>query len=178
MSNYFAINKSGKKVPIHADADRNSQVIGHLLLREACGYDWDWGGDGVFCHVRFLSASGGLAWGFVIDPPTKALAPCTDYPYGTATIEGVSYKTFKLRKEVALYDKSGDRIGSVGSGLRVACKTALSGGAHPNWKAVNYVEKSSGGWKKITGDGVNYGFIATGLVSGSGPDNIAMYGTW
>lgn len=178
MSNYFAVNKCGKKLPIYVDADRGAKVIGHLLSREACGFDWDWGGDGVFCHVRFLSTSGELKWGFVIDPPAKGLAPCTDYPYGTVKIDGETYKTFKFRRESTIYDKSGDKIGTIASGLRVACKTALSGTSHPNWKAINYAERASGGWKKITGDGVNYGFVATGLSKGSGPDTISMYGTW
>ena len=29
--------------------------------------------------------------------------------------------------------------------MRVACKSALMGESHPDWKAINYVERSSDG---------------------------------
>jgi hypothetical protein len=40
------------------------------------------------------------------------------------------------------------------------------------------VENTSGKWVKVTGDGKNYGFVDTGLKSGSSPTSIAMYGKW
>lgn len=178
MSNYFAINKSGKSIPIYADADLKSSKIGNLLANEACGFDWNWGGDGYFCHVRFLSSSGTLKWGFIINPPAKGLSDCAAYPYGTATINGTKYKTFKFRRAETIYKTDGSTWGNVASGMRVACLTGLSGDSHPEWKGINYVETSSG-WKQVISNSNNkYGFVSTGLSKGSGPSTLSMYGKW
>lgn len=77
MSNYFCINKSGKKIPVYSDADKKSQ-IGTIYNREAFGYDNNWGGDGYFCNIVFRKANGSISGGFIIDPPNNAMLECTD----------------------------------------------------------------------------------------------------
>lgn len=177
MSNYFAVNKSGKSLPVYSDTKKTKKV-GTIGNREAFGYDRNWGGDGVFCRIRFKNSESKLTTGFLIDPPVNALVGCTDYPYGTKAISGTKYKTFLMRKSQPVYYKNGTRWGTVAANCRVACQTALSGDSHPEWKAINYVESTSGTWVRVDKDGAKYGYVNTGLTSGSGYRAIPFYGNW
>ena len=109
----------------------------------------------------------------------SALTGCADFPYGTVTIDGTKYITFKFRRTENVYYGDGSYWGTVYTGARVACKTSMSGDSHPEWKAINYVEKkSTGEWVKVTGKGYTYGFVNTGLEDGAMPSTISMYGSW
>ena len=173
---YFCVNKCGVSVPIYTDTDGTTK-IGNLLPREACGYDNMWGGDGAFCHVYFLSSNGTMRWGFLNYPPFHALAWCTSYPYGTVTLGGKQYYTFKFRKSSTIYDPAANRWGTVAAGKRVATLSATAGQTHLDWKAINYVETASG-WQQVKTSNYSYGFVDTGLSQASGADKIAMYGSW
>ena len=177
MSNSFLINKSGKSVSIFEDPD-GKVVSGTLNNREAFGYNRDWGGDDVINSIVYLNSSGKLNYGYLIDPPSGVMTACTDYPYGNVTINGVSYKTFLMRKKRNIYTATGNLWGYVAENCRVACRSALSGSSNPHWKAINYVESSSGEWVKVTGDDVTYGFVDTGLEIASGYKSIPFYGSW
>lgn len=196
MSNRFCVNKSGYSVPVWsgpgfanvADITR----IGSIGNREAFSFVEDWGGDGVFNCIQFLNSSGQLSYGWLSNRYENGNAilansdwnnvftECTDYPYGYVTIDGKTYKTFKFRRAEEVYTPSGDNWGAVASGCRVACQTALAGSSHPSWKGINYVERSTdGAWIKVTSQsGEEYGYVDTGLNTGSGPSTISMYGTW
>ena len=137
------------------------------------------GGDGFF--ISFLSSSGGLALGALVNPPNSALTECTAYPYEPAVSidnDSYPYKTFIIRNGARVYTAGGSNWGSVAAGRRVACKTAMAGDTKFYLKGINYVEKSDGTWVKVTGDGVSYGFVDTGLRSGSAYSKINMYGSW
>lgn len=177
MSNSFLINKSGSSVPVYEDPD-GTKKIGTINNREAFGYNRDWGGDDVISSIVFLNSSGKLNYGYLIDPPAKVMTPCTDYPYGTATINGTKYITFIMRKSRTVYTAKGNIWGTVAANRRVACKTALAGSSNPHWKGINYVENTSGQWVKVTGDSVEYGFVDTGLGVASGYTSIPFYGSW
>lgn len=176
--NYFCINKSGQTIPVYSDTQKTSQ-IGSIYNREAFGYDNNWGGDGYFCHIIFRQANGSLAYGFIIDPPSNAMADCTEYPYGTEKIGNTEYKTFIMRRSMSVYDADGNPWGSVAANCRVACLTAMAGDSHPEWKGINYVESSKGGWVQVTSSNNRaYGFVDTGLSIASGYNSIPMYGSW
>ena len=177
MNNWFCINKSGKSVPVYSDPDKTKK-IGTIYNREAFGYFKNWGGDDVVCYIVFLNSSGTLTNGFLVNPPDNSRVPCTNYPYGTKTIYGTKYYTFKLRKSRTVYTVKGNKWGTVAAGRRVACLTALAGDTKAHWKGINYVENSSGGWDQVTGDGSSYGFVDTGLGVSSGYDSIPFYGSW
>lgn len=182
MSNEFCINKSGQTIPVYDTPEKNNR-IGSIYNREAFGWDRDWGGDLIFNHIIFRNSAGNVVWGFIVantpDFPAGVNTDCTDYPYGTATINGINYVTFKFRRSETIYKGDGTTWGSVASGMRVACLSSLSGQSHPNWKSINYVERSSDHqWIPVTGGGYNYGFVNTGLEDGSTPSTISMYGTW
>ena len=177
MSNYFCINKSGIKIPVYSDTQKTSQ-IGTINDREAYGYNALWGGDHYFCNIAFRNSSGKLSGGFIIDPPDNAMVHCTDYPYGTATINGKEYYTFLMRNSRSIYKTDGSLWGTVAANRRVACLTAMSGDSNPHWKGINYVENTSGEWIQVTGNGSTYGFVDTGLDIGSGYNSIPMYGSW
>lgn len=177
MSNIFCVNKSGGSVPIYSDTSGTTQ-IGSLYNREACGYNQNWGGDDYYCNVVFRNSSGNVVGGFIINPPNYALMGCHYYPYGTQIINGTSYYTFYMRSARNIYDVGGNYWGTVAAGRRVACLSSLSGDSHPEWKAINYVEKSSGGWQQVSGSGSQYGFVDAGLSVASGWNLIPMYGNW
>lgn len=195
MSNEFCVNKSGYSVPVW---DRpgwpdieGSQRIGNIYNREAFGADWNWGGDGVFNHIVFRNSSGQLTGGWLINGDengneilsgsnwVNVFKGCTEYPYGTITINGTTYKTFKFRRQETVYKGDASVWGTVAAGMRVACLSSLSGNSYPYWKAINYIERSSdGAWIKVEGAGYSYGFVNTGLEDGSMPTSISMYGNW
>lgn len=196
MSNYFCINKSGYSVPVWSGPGfantANIYRIGTIGNREAFGFDAEAGGDGVFNCITFLNSSGQLVRGWLTNCDengndilsggdwVNVFAACTDYPYGTININGTTYKTFKFRRTEEIYTPSGDRWGSVAAECCVACLTALAGSSNSTLKGINYVERSyDGAWIQVTSpSGETYGFVDTGLNTGSGPSTISMYGTW
>lgn len=177
MANSFCINKSGKSIPVYSDINK-TRVIGSIYDREAFGFNANWGGDYYYFNIVFLNSNGSLASGFLIDPPKNSVVSCTKYPYGSATINKVKYKTFKMRKLRNVYKADGTKWGAVAANCRVACSSDVSGTSHPDWKCIEYVESSKGGWVKVTGNGSNYGFVDTGLSVASGHNSIPMYGSW
>lgn len=177
MSNVFCVNKSGITIPVYSDRSATTQ-IGTIANREAFGYNVNYGGDGAFNLIRFKSAAGPLVDGFIINPPNGAMAECTDYPYGTAVINGETFFTFIMRRTSTVYRTDGTVWGSVAANRRVACRTAMAGDSHTEWKGINYVENTSGVWVQVTSYGSAYGFVDTGLSIASGAANIPMYGSW
>lgn len=196
MSNSFCVNKSGYSVPVWSGpgfADReNIHRIGTIGNREAFGFNMDWGGDGVFNCIRFLNSSGQVITGWLTNCDERGnellsgndwanvFTPCSAYPYGSEYIDGQRYITFKFRRTEEVYTPSGESWGSVASGCRVACTSSLAGDLNCTLKGINYVERSyDGAWIKVTSpSGETYGFVDTGLNTGSGPSTISMYGTW
>ena len=96
MSNYFCINKSGTKIPVYSDTQKTKQ-IGTIYDREAFGYNANWGGDNYFCNIAFRNSNGNITGGFIIDPPNNSMMDCTDYPYGTVTLDNRQYYTFLIK---------------------------------------------------------------------------------
>ena len=186
MSNRFCVNKSGSSVPVWSGPGwpSNGQIykVGQLTNREAFGVDDEAGGDGVFFHIKFLNSAGVVSDGWLVhldehdnnildtEGWAKLFSPCTNYPYGTAYINGEIFKTFKFRRTEEVYTPSGEHWGGVASGCRVACRSELAGSSNPTLKAINYVERSyDGQWIRVTGNGgEEYGFVDTGLNFGSG----------
>ena len=170
----FYINKSGSTIRVYNSTDSSRIQIGTLANREAFS---EIGSEGDFSANKFLGKNG-LANGYLINAPVATFTPCTDYPYESVKIGGTTYKAFKFRRNSNIYTVDGTYWGKVASGRRVACLTALAGSSHPEWKAINYVENTNGGWIEVFDDKLRYGFVDTGLSIGSGPSSISMYGTW
>lgn len=179
MSNYFCINKSGQRIPVYSEPERRNK-IGEIYDREAFGYDANWGGDNYICHIVFLNPAGKLSDGFIVNSPNGAMADCSDYPYGRATIYGRTYRTFIMRRASTIYKHDGTRWGTVAKNCRVAFTDGESGASNPHWKEINYVESSSGAWVPITTQNApdNYGYVDSGLSIASGYKSIPMYGSW
>lgn len=90
-----------------------------------------------------------------------------------------SYIKHSLCENPKLYIiTNGTKWGTIGANRKVACKTFLSGDNHPEWKAINYVQNSNGTWDRVDKNGEKYGFVNTGLASGSGYKAIPFYGKW
>lgn len=185
MSYGLCINKSNKTIPLYDDIIECTTRVGSIGPRKAysCGKN----GDSYF-GVYFRDGSGNVRWGcipvnYIVEHgdeiPNSFFTDCTDCAYdGRAVINGETFYTFKFRRNEEVYTAAGTRWGTVASGMRVACRTDMMGEDHPEWKGINYVASSSGGWVKVTGDGYNYGFVDIGLDKGAMPNTISMYGNW
>ena len=162
------VNLSGNNVPVYHGADWSK--IGDIVPNEVYIHD---GGEGSLVGVHFLSPSG-FTGGIVREFYGNFL---TDYPYGYATINGVQYKTFKMRNTAELYDKNGNVVGSVAAGKRVAFRINenITGQSMNYLFAIVYAEKRAADntWDRV--DDINdYGFVDTGLRSASGLDSINL----
>lgn len=175
--NWFCINKSGSNYPIY-NYDVVTQKftrVGTLYNREAFIF---LGGDN-FDFIKYLASDGTLKTACI--DPVKYPVPlsfCTDYPYSTETINGTSYKIFKMRKTKNIYKADGSYWGQVAAGMYVATNSNAVGDSHSDWKLIDYVKSTSGEWVPVTGAGYNYGFVDTGIGSSSGYGSIAFYGSW
>lgn len=172
---YFAINKSGKAIPIY-DVDKKKQV-GTINNREAFVYDSGESGE----YLYFLSPTGFIYANRGLDVDnlnSEQTDSCLDYPYGEVKIDNVWYKTFKMRKTMPVYYGNGDRWGTVASGCLVATNSTKMGMNYPTRKLIHYVQNTSGNWIKVQGNGYPHGFVETGLNSASGYSKIAFYGSW
>ncbi len=170
----LCINKSGNYQTVYSAAD-DTKKIGTLYPDEAF---IDYGSESGNWHmVYFRDPNGKLACGEV-KYANKLFTPCTTYPYGTVTIDGTKYKTYKIRSQRNVYTANGNGWGAVAGNMLVATNDATTGLSHFDWKAVNYVKSTSGKWVKVEGDGYNYGFVDIGLSQGSMPSNINLYGSW
>lgn len=185
MSPDLMINMSDQSIAVYAyefEPLESNEQIGTIYPKEAYSYRQ---ADN-YEVIWFRNKNGKLALGYIpvwyllsgeIDP--KFYTPCTDYPYGTAEIEGKTYYTFMFRRTEEVYTAAETRWGTVAAGMRVACRSDMMGEDHPDWKAINFVERSTDGkWIQVTGDKYEYGFVDIGLNQGSGPYTISMYGTW
>lgn len=131
----------------------------------------------------FLSSGGRTTGTLVFDSASPWAVPgglfkrLSDYPFGTATISGTSYKTFKARRQTTIYKPGGSEWGGVANGYRIALAknssgNSFSGTANKDYIAVAYVESSSGGWVQATGDGQLFCYAPIGLNYGSGAATI------
>lgn len=174
ISPRIVVNKSGVVVPVYGGEDW-SKVVGQILLREAFAI---YGYEGDLTSISFLGPNGTFISGILRSPSEKATTNCTQYPYGTVVINKTKYYTFIMRSTKNVYTVGNTYWGQVAGGCRVACLTSLAGQEHQWYKGINYIESTTGSWVKVTGDGEDYGFVDTGLRSGSSPTSIAMYGSW
>lgn len=164
------VNLSGKIQKVYD----GSKVVGELNPREfftSVGYE------GSLHAIYFLSPTGPRI-GYLRDPAASITTNIITRPYGTAKINGKTYKTFKMRKTMNLYDVGGNVVGSVAAGKRVACLDGTAGQTKNYLKLIYYAEKRSGGWDPMAGGGADYGFVDTGLRTSSSASGIALYGNW
>lgn len=177
----FMINMSGVSVPVYSASDWNT-VVGYLYPREAFSR---YGYEGDFTSITFLGPSGSILSGMLRNASESVLTPCTVHPYGTEIIGDFRYYTFYMRTTQKLFDIYGNQIGTVQAGKKVACRSADAGLQYQWLKSVEKYQNSSGVWTTLDGthdpkkpEDERYGFVDTGLRSGSGYSKIAMYGSW
>lgn len=170
----FMVNMSGNNVTVYSPQDWTT-VVGYLYPREAFSR---YGYEGGITSITFLGPNGSIIQGVLKNVATSVLTPCTNYPYATRTIGGVEYYVFTMRSTKGLFDKDGNQIGTVAAGKQVACKNAKAGQDYQWLKLVDKYQDSSGTWQTPDASGAGYGFVDTGLRTGSGHSNIAMYGSW
>lgn len=174
----LCINKTGKTCNV---VDRNTgKTVGALNNREAFIY---YGSEGEAASIMFLDPNGKFR---SVDVNSNAAylttyKTCCDYPYGTATIDGEKYYTFKMRANKNIYNVDGvTKWGSVAAGMLVATKNAKVDSEYPNRKEISYVQRSSDKkWIAVESNKYDkYGYVDTGISSASGYSNIPFYGSW
>lgn len=176
--NIVAINMSGKQLPVY---DMYKSRIGTIYPRELFGVNYREGGDGVAVFIVFRSSNGTIRDGMLIEPPSSALenAYKSKYRYGTVTLGGKTYYTFKMKRTENLYSVSGRKIGQVAAGQYVATvATPGSGDRNPHWLQVYYARSTSGKWDSLAADGASYGFVNIGLEDGSMYNTVSCDGLW
>lgn len=181
VSPAFLINMSGASVPVYGGNDW-SKVVGYLYPREAYSMN---GFEGGLTSITFLGPSGSLVSGILREASESVLTPCTSYPHSKEIINGREYYVFQMRSTKSLFDIKGNTIGTVQAGKKVACRSDTAGREYPWLKLVEKYQNASGVWTTVDGtlnanlsDDKKYGFVDTGLRSGSGYSKIAMYGSW
>lgn len=178
MASYMLINKSGSSFDVYDNVIGGS-IAGTIYNREVFVETEDEGSS--YHTILFLGPNGQLKTGRIFSYflDDSALTPITNCPYMTENINGTNYKVFKFRRSESIYLPNGDHWGSVASGMKVACLSDKAGKIHPQWKAINYVMRSTDNqWIKVESSGCDFGFVNTGLEDGSTPNSISMYRSW
>lgn len=176
---YLAVNKSGSSISVYKQNQASSEKIGTIYPNEAFACFGDVMANGkVGVGILFLNSSGNLVYGGIPSQEQKYRRYVKDYPYGSVTISGKKYDTYKMRRVENIYTRNGNYWGQVAAGSLVVVDTWTLGDTHPNWCKITHVQKSNGTWQKVTGEGYDYGFLDYGLDHGSYNNNISMYGTW
>lgn len=155
---------------------RGGTKVGTLSPGEMCTFMPSYGGDYIYRYVKFRNANGVMTIGEFMDTNDK-LKGVGNYPYGTVTIGGTKYLTFKFRRNENVRNSGGDHWGTVASGMRVAVPYAnkhTAGEKYADHKLCSYVESTSGAWVKVG----SYGFVNSGFLKGSMPNTVSMYGTF
>ena len=149
--------------------------MGTFITEKHFLYDSSAGGDGAFNHVKFLDSSGNFKWGYLNFPPDGWSTSCISWPYKyNVLISGTKYSTFTLRKACDVYYPSGKYWKTIPAGRQVATNNDTMGQNYPYLKSIDYYQGDSG-WERVC---ENYGFVDTGIRSGSRYDKIAFYGGW
>lgn len=171
MQNKICINNSDSSILVYGYND----IVGELYPREA--FCWT-GGEGSVNGINFLDPNGNYIDGTIY---TESFCDITDYPYGEVKFDTYNYAlyTFIMQRTMNIYNANGDYWGRVAAGCLVACETAMAGDNMTYLKGINWVQNTSGEWiQVITDDNRQYGYVDTGLRSGSSPSSIALYGCW
>ena len=173
----LCINKTGKYIDVYGYPQGNGvmEKIGTLYPNEAF---IDYGSEGDPWHMIYFKDPNGNVVDGEVKTASGLFTLCTAYPYGTVTINGTKYKTFKMKKQKPIYSGSGRRLGTVAAGMLVATNSATTGLNNVDWKLIHYAKSTSGQWQKIDGDGYDHGFVPIDLDEGSMPSNINFYGSW
>lgn len=181
----FCINKTNTTYTIREFMD-NNKIVGKIYPRESYILQ---GGELGILTINFLDSNGKFRIA-TVDANTYPLpgmndytgypseSTCLSYPYGTAVIDGTTYKTFKMRSSKKIYRADSSEWGSVAAGCLVATNSYACGQSYPNRKLINYVQSSSGQWIKVEGAGYSHGFVDTGITTSSAYNKIAFYGSW
>lgn len=172
-SNELSVWKGGNNITIY----RSGSKVGTLYNNEMCTFMPSYGGDYYYKWIKFRNASGVLTTGEITDANSK-LKGVGNYPYGTVTINGTKYLTFKFRRNENVRNSGGTHWGTVASGRRVAVPYGdkhTAGATYADHKLCSYVESTSGSWVRINN---SYGFVNSGFVKGSMPSTVSMYGTF
>lgn len=178
VMNFFCINKSGQAYEVH-DMDQNDKVVGKINNREAFVVAQD---ESDLISIKFLHSNGEFKETFIhlgrYPMPDGMITLCELYPYCEEYIDGSLYQIYKMRKTKNVYTAAANYWGQVAAGMYVASNNSKVGETHGNWKMINYVKSTRGDWVRVTGDGVQYGFVDTGLATASGYSVIPFYGSW
>lgn len=167
--NSCCVNLSGGSCPVY---NSSNQKIGDIMPREFFTLR---GNEGSLYAVYFMAPSGAMATGYLHAPASSVLTPIILRPYGTATVKGVTYKSFIMRSQQNLHASDGRIVGSVAAGKRVLTNDSTSGETMPYLKSIVYAEKRVGVGDDLW-DPVE--FVDTGMRTSPNANNIALYGNW
>lgn len=172
-----SVNKSGSTINVYDTfSGSNRKVVGQLLKNEVFVI---YGSEGSLYSIRFKGPSGSLISGCINDstdvPNDNWAENIYYYPFGTETINGRTYRTFKFRRSATILKANGSNWGTVASGMLVATTNGTVGQSNNGHKHINYVKQSgTNAWVEVSGGG----FVDMGFSHGSSGSNMSMYGTY
>lgn len=185
----YCINTSGSAVPVYSSNAMTTQ-IGTIYTYECFAWVGTWAGSDAYYpnaveEIYFKSGSS-VTHGYILNTGTGVTTSFLNYSFGNVTMNigssSQTFKTFKTRKALSYYNASGTLIGTCVSGARIATSDTVPGTSKPECMAAMFLETGVGTnvWKLVngTGDTITYGFIDTGLSSGSLSTAIGVYGNW
>ncbi len=171
---YIGINNTKNTYIIREYPILSNKIVGRLYPNELC-----------ICNtehnevVAFRNSSGVITSGIISDQ-TFYHAGIDQLPYAIENINGKDYKIYRMRRSMPVYKagQNSDRWGTVAAGMYVATDTCTPGQKHSDWMKVTYVKSTKGQWVRVSGDGVDYGFVDTGFSQASAGSKIALQGNW
>lgn len=161
----------------------SSKYLGVIYAKEF--HNWDSGGN--ICGnsldpvrlVYFLSSQYGFVEGVI--PANHPYYPKSvlNYSLGTVTLNGKTYKVFEIQNRVEeVWHPNGNLVVYLPTGSQIATDVYTTGATKKYAWLIRAYRAPGGSWCTRFDDGrgnvASYGFVDTGLRSGSGPRTISI----
>lgn len=198
---YAVVNLSTTKIPVYEKLASSQihtggvtvggKVVGHIHQYEYYVILPNSSYAQTSFRIYFLDGSGTRTHGYIETSPGTTLGyyawNAKQYPYhyynsdgsklvasSKATINGSTFRVFTVNKKVTYRNSSGDQIGSLAKGTKIACNSSSTGKSYNGHMIFKYKKNSSGKWVQIA-SGLDYVFVNLDLISGTMPSNRSIW---
>lgn len=184
MSQVFCINESGTTVQLYehdwVESGKTNAKKGKIYPNECFTFASTENG----AVVTYLSSTGSVVSHYIplsqlLTIPQSFTTCWEKYGFNKHTVDGTTYKTFKLRRSEELYNSSGNKITTLSAGTKVI-SDCESGDSHTDWIKIKWLEDANGNRKDLKFDGntYSYAYLDSGLNISSSKSVISVYGNW
>ncbi len=92
----------------------------------------------------------------------------------TVPINGVIYRVFTVKRNVVYRNSSGEAIGTLSTGMEIACRSSQTGQTYKSHMIFYYKRTPPGTWTRMSA-GVDYAFVDLDIENGTMPYNRAIW---